>query len=306
MTRTTNRNKSGRRSRQPKKTHPAIQTIFFILGVFLHPFFIGYSERFLSPTQEIFLLGASLAITLMMFLLSKSHFICSLLQTGGLLLNVALFVFNRVRNDGWKAILKNMDYEWWFRIILMWCGGVTITLLIRLFAHKKWNASHIRKTFSKGFLCSSIVFSILYIILLLDLFIFQRSAVVPEAVTLNLIPFKGAFATYWPHIRSGRFQGGVFVQFFGNLLIFAPLGFYLGLWWRKRPHKWILYLIPVVLAGVIEGCQYFLRIGQCDIDDLWMNVVGFLIGILIGKAMDILRKWVTKGKEKTIFKLPGS
>ena len=297
----TEKRSGGKSSRRPKQTHPLILANCFILGVFLHPLCIGFSENFLSPRQEVFLLAASLGLTLLMFLLSKSHFLCSLLQTGGLLLNVSLFVINRLKNG--EDLLKNMNYEWCFRVILMWCGGVAVTLLIRLFAHKKWNASHIRKTFSKGFLCSSIVFFLIYLILLLDLFIFQRSDFVVKT-DINLIPFKGAFATYWPSIKSGHFRSGVFVQFFGNLLIFAPLGFYLGLWWRKRPHRWILYLIPVLLAGVIEGCQYLFNIGQSDIDDLWMNVVGFFVGLLLVRLMDFIRTKVTKGKEKTIFKLP--
>ena len=293
--------KSRSTSRRKNTTHPAILAIGFALGVLLHPFCIEFSENFLSPTQEVFLLISALGLTLLMFLLSKSHYLCSLLQAGGLLLNAGVFVFENMK-DGWGSLLKNMDYEWWFRIILMWAGGISVTVLIRLFSRKKWNTPQIRKTFSKGFLVSSIIFSILYIILLLDLFIFQRKTFAGPA-NLNLIPFKGAFAIYWPHIKRGHFGGGIFVQFFGNLLIFAPLGFYLGLWWRKHPHKWILYVIPVFLATVIEACQYFFRMGQSDIDDLWMNVVGFLLGVLAGKVLDILRTKITKGKEKTIFKI---
>lgn len=293
-------NKGRDSSRSLTKTHPAILVTGFVLGVLLHPFCIRMSEHFLSPTQEVVLLLSALALTLLMFLLSRSHYLCSLLQAGGLLVNAGVFIIENVK-DGWGSLLKNMDYEWWFRIILMWCGGVAVTILIRLLAHKKWDSARIRKTFSKGFLVSSIVFLILYIILLLDLFVFQREAFTGS--TLNMIPFKGAFATYWPHIRKGHFQSGIFVQFFGNLLIFAPLGFFLCLFWRKHPHKWLMYLFPVILAFVIESCQYIFGMGQCDIDDLWMNVVGFILGVLLAKILDAIRKKVTKGKEKTIFKI---
>ena len=296
--RTTTRNNS--RNTRLHKAHPAILAISFVLGVLLHPLCIGFSEEFFSPMQEVFLFFVTVGMTYLMFLLSKSHFLCSLLQAGGLVLNASVFIINRLQ-FGVNDLLTNMDYEWWFRIILMWIGGVSVTILIRLFAHKKWNAPHIRKSFGRGFLVSSIVFCILYVFLLLDLFIFQRSRFVAPAATLNLIPFKGAFATYWPHIKSGRFTDGIFVQFFGNLLIFAPLGFYLELWWKNHKHKWILCLVPVVLATVIEGCQYIFRIGQSDIDDLWMNVVGFFLGVLLAMILDAIRKLVTDGKEKTIF-----
>ena len=58
---------------------------------------------------------------------------------------------------------------------------------------------------------------------------------------------------------------------------------------------------PCVLAAVIEGCQYIFKIGQSDIDDLWMNVVGFFLGVLAAMILDAIRKLVTDGKEKTIF-----
>ena len=291
---------NSRRSSRLHTAHPAILTVGFVLGVLLHPLCIGFSEEFMSPMQEVFLFSVAIGLTLLMFLLSKSHFLCSFLQAGGLICNAAVFTINRLQ-FGWSDFLQHMDYEWWFRIILMWVGGVSVTILIRLFSHKKWNAPHIRKSFGKGFMVSSIVFCILYIFLLLDLFVFQRSAYADPAATLNLIPFKGAFKTYWPHIKSGRFTDGIFVQFFGNLLIFAPLGFYLQLWWRNHKNKWILCLIPVVLATVIEGCQYIFKIGQSDIDDLWMNVVGFFLGVLAAMILDAIRKLVTDGKEKTIF-----
>ncbi|MBP5491954.1 MAG: VanZ family protein [Clostridiales bacterium] len=283
-------------------TWTAGASFVFVVGMFAHPALIELSEQFFSPLQEVFLLLCSVALTLLMFFLSKSHFICSLMQSGGLLANTAVFVLLH-SHGGMKAVLTSMDYEWCFRVILMWCGGVAVTLLIRLLAHKKWNASHIRKTFSKGFLCSSIIFFILYIILLLDLFIFQRSELLGDR-SLNLIPFSGAWAVYWPHIKAGHFTNGIFVQFFGNLLIFTPLGFYLALWWRKKKYRPVLYLIPVVLAAVIEGAQYAFNIGKSDVDDLWMNVLGFWIGIWICTIMDALRKKITKGKEKTIFTLP--
>lgn len=292
----TTRNKC-HRTRQ--KNHPWMVALFFVLGLAIHPFCIEWSEHFLSPAQEVFLLLTSGLLTLFMFLLAKSHYLCSLLQAGGLLSNVVVYIIGH-SELGWDRLLKKPDYEWCFRIILMWCSGVAITMLIRLFAKHKWNAPHIRRSFRKGFMCSSIVFSILYIILLLALFIFQRTPT-EKARSLNLIPFHGAFSLYWPHIKAGRFQDGIFVQFFGNLLIFTPLGFYLGLWWRRRKHKWVMFLLPVLLSGTIEACQYLFHTGESDIDDLWMNVIGFLLGVLMVKVMDAIRSAVTKGKEKTIF-----
>ncbi len=292
------RNNNNRRVYK-RKTPTWVLALFFVFSLAMHPYCIECSERFLSPIQEVFLLLTASFLTLLVFLLAKNHFLCTLMQAGGLITNVCMYVISHAE-FGWDRILKRPDYEWCFRVILMWCSGAAITMIIRLFARKKWNAPHIRRSFRNGFICSSVVFSILYVILLLSLFIFQRTPS-EQARSLNLIPFRGAFATYWPHIKSGRFQDGIFVQFFGNLLIFTPIGFYLGLWWRKHKHKWMLVILPILLSGTIEACQYIFHTGECDIDDLWMNVVGFLLGTLLVKIMDAIRSAVTKGKEKTIF-----
>jgi len=274
----------------------------FICSVALHPMLIELSDSlFFSPLQEIFLLLAAVGLTLFMFLTSKSHFLCSLLQSGGLLANTLYFFFSHL-DGGIRSVLKNMNYEWIFQVILMWAGGVSLTILIRLFAHKKWNAAHIRRSFGRGFLCSGIVFFLLYLLLLADLFVLQRNRHFGNG-TLNLKPLKGAFSLYWPLIKQGKFKDGVFIQFFGNLLILFPMGFYLALWWRERKHRWILYLIPFFVAGAIEAVQYFFHMGECDIDDAWMNVVGFILGVWLCTILDLIRKWITHGKERTIFKL---
>ena len=294
----------GRAASRPKPRDRRLNQLIlfaFIAGIAIHPVLIEFSEHFFSPLQEIFLLAAAVGLTFGMFLMSKSHLICSLMHAGGILANTLTFFFTHL-DGGLRSIFKNMDYEWCFRVIIMWCGGVTVTVLIRLLAHKKWNASHIRKTFGKGFLCSSIVFVLLYCVLLADLFVLQRNLNFGNG-SLNLKPFKGAFALYWPLIKSGKFSGGVFVQFFGNILIFTPLGFYLALWWRGRGQKWIMVLIPFLLAGGIEAVQYLLHLGESDIDDAWMNVVGYFVGILICVVLDFIRTKVTHGKERTIFKI---
>lgn len=298
---TGNRRRTASRPKPRDRRLNQLILLAFIAGIAVHPLLIGFSECFFSPLQEIFLLAAAVGLTFAMFLMSKSHLICSLMHAGGLLANTLTFFFGHL-DAGLKAVFKHMDYEWCFRVIVMWCGGVTVTVLIRLLAHKKWNASHIRKTFGKGFLCSSIVFVLLYCVLLADLFVLQRNLNFGSG-SLNLKPFKGAFALYWPLIKSGDFSGGVFVQFFGNILIFTPLGFYLALWWRGRGQKWIMVLIPFLLAGGIEAVQYLLHLGESDIDDAWMNVVGYFVGILICVVLDFVRTKVTHGKERTIFKL---
>ena len=50
-----------------------------------------------------------------------------------------------------------------------------------------------------------------------------------------------------------------------------------------------------------EAVGVVVAVFQSDIDDLWMNVVGFFLGVLAAMILDAIRKLVTDGKEKTIF-----
>ena len=100
-------NKGRSNSRRTTKTHPAILAAGFALGVILHPFCIRWSEHFLSPTQEVFLLASAIGLTVLMFLLSKSHYLCSLLQAGGLLVNAGAFIVENLEDAA-----NGENFEW--------------------------------------------------------------------------------------------------------------------------------------------------------------------------------------------------
>jgi glycopeptide antibiotics resistance protein len=61
------------------------------------------------------------------------------------------------------------------------------------------------------------------------------------------------------------------------------------------------YFCPIILSSAIELSQHLLRNGSCDIDDLILNVIGFYLGVLFFKALNLLRKVITKGGEATVF-----
>jgi len=67
--------------------------------------------------------------------------------------------------------------------------------------------------------------------------------------SLNLIPLYGFFAIYWPHILAGEFRYGIFIQFFGNLVFFTPLGFYISVYGKKIP-KSVVFILPMILSAV--------------------------------------------------------
>jgi|GEM_PF-556855 len=256
-----------------------------------------FSDSWISPYQEIFLVAASGIIAILVFALTTDYMTCAISQSMGIALSLLYYIQDAVVNH--TSIESVITFEVAFRIGLVWFTGFLIFVLIRIFSRGKWDSKARRSTFRYAFNLSSIVFLFAYAGLLGQLFITQRIVDLDGVRSLNLYPLKGAFAVYWPHILAGNFRHGIFVQFFGNLFIFTPLGFYLGVYGKKIP-KVLAFFLPMILSGAIEATQYYFNMGKSDIDDFWMNVLGFWIGFLLYCLMGLVRRLVTRGKEKNI------
>ncbi len=103
--------------------------------------------------------------------------------------------------------------------------------------------------------------------------------------TFNLIPFKSI-----KHYYSGSFAIIIaHINVFGNILIFIPFGIYLQLYLKDKS---ILksFVITLISSVIIEVVQFAFGIGIADIDDVILNTVGGLIGILIYKILVLVFK----------------
>ena len=98
------------------------------------------------------------------------------------------------------------------------------------------------------------------------------------SVRLNLVPFKVLFESY-AALQAGNFNCSYFlINFIGNIIMFMPIGFMIPLLWDKMPVKKVL-LIGFCISFFIEAVQLPLGRGT-DIDDLWLNTLGVLLGAL--------------------------
>ena len=102
---------------------------------------------------------------------------------------------------------------------------------------------------------------------------------------LNLIP-----------LRMLETEGIVFL---GNIFLFFPLGFLLrGLFQRKA---WVSIAICAAFSLLMEICQWVFAIGRSDIDDLLLNTLGGVLGVLVIIILGALRRKITKGTEGSDF-----
>lgn len=259
--------------------------------------FLAVSGMFSSPMQEIFLIGSSVAVTALLFIILRDYLVCAVSQALGVVFSMSLYLYRLIFEN--RPIAGFMTFEDAFRVGLVWFSGFVVIILIRLFSPARRVSKKNLSDWKRAFHLTSIVFLLAYAALLVWLFYALRTTDLTGERSLNLIPLKGAFSVYWPHILAGQFKYGIFIQFFGNLLIFSPLGFYLCVYAKKMPVP-LLALVPVLLSGTIEATQYIWNMGKSDIDDFWMNVLGFWIGVLIYYLMGWIRRLVSHGSEKNI------
>lgn len=91
---------------------------------------------------------------------------------------------------------------------------------------------------------------------------------------LNLVPMR-MMADYLRAFREGELFYAI-VMLFGNLGTFLPLGFFPGLLFRGFGGK-KTFLFGLAFSATVECCQFFLG-RHCDVDDVFLNVLGVRLG----------------------------
>lgn len=107
----------------------------------------------------------------------------------------------------------------------------------------------------------------------------------------NLIPFK----TILPYItgKMGLLIGGINVL--GNIVLLIPIGFLLPFVFRSINTK-MIFIISLVFCLLIESIQAILKIGIFDIDDVILNVLGFMMGYWSYSWLPSLWKYLKQNK----------
>lgn len=95
---------------------------------------------------------------------------------------------------------------------------------------------------------------------------------------INLIPFR----TMSPYLKNIT-EPYAFKNIIANILVFIPLGFFISNKNPKNVFKALIICLGVILS--IELIQLFFKIGFFDVDDIILNFIGSLIGLLISILM---------------------
>jgi len=75
----------------------------------------------------------------------------------------------------------------------------------------------------------------------------------------------------------------------GNILLFIPFPLFLFFFFRIKNFSRLL-VISIAASFLIESLQYLLNVGVADVDDLVLNTIGSLLGLLVLAAIRKLRR----------------
>ena len=111
--------------------------------------------------------------------------------------------------------------------------------------------------------------------------------------SVNLIPFKTVFG-YVRDVMANRWMLGLAIRnVLGNFILFYPMGIFLPCLFKKARTVKKTLLIALCTILSVEVVQLVFRLGIFDIDDLILNIAGWILGFFT-LAIPFVRKCAVK------------
>ncbi|NYF25236.1 VanZ family protein [Sporosarcina sp. JAI121] len=107
-------------------------------------------------------------------------------------------------------------------------------------------------------------------------FLYTGPAVTRSFSNVNLIPFRVFLDNYYAITELNYWQPFI-INFLGNICIFMPIGFMIPLLWSRFDRFWKVAFIGLGISLFIETIQ-LTQARSSDIDDLWLNTTGSMLG----------------------------
>ena len=143
------------------------------------------------------------------------------------------------------------------------------------------------------FYCAFITYMVTIVTALFGTAVFQRYSseksfserIEAGLAQANFVPFRVIMTYVRAFFRNTMSKGTIMVNLLGNLIFFMPMGIFLPVVIRKtRLNPCLTMLLFLIL---IELMQLLTGRGTFDVDDIFLNFVGFLIVYLITKTKTV-------------------
>ncbi|SES79921.1 VanZ family protein [[Clostridium] polysaccharolyticum] len=114
----------------------------------------------------------------------------------------------------------------------------------------------------------------------------------------NIIFLAEVKRSFWC-FRNGMYQYFI-INFIMNILAFVPLGFFLPLLSKNQRKESFLFIAGSAMEFtlLIEIVQFALKVGTFDVDDIFLNTAGGIIGFMLYKTAQSFCLVRKKGKKK--------
>ena len=146
-------------------------------------------------------------------------------------------------------------------------------------------------------MASRILFWI-YLALLMHVLFFSeyygRTDVVEYRYNLQLFREISRFWTY----REKLGMAAVLTNLVGNIVCFMPFGFFLpNMYPIFRKHGFLVIFSGFLLTCEVEILQLVNRVGAFDVDDIFLNTCGAVLGYLINVVCRVMRRKIHEKKK---------
>lgn len=98
------------------------------------------------------------------------------------------------------------------------------------------------------------------------------------------------FMPFWSYKAIGEGDDMCFVEGFLNIILFIPVGF-LACGLRRMNGLWKVVFLGCIISCTIESLQLWLQRGVCELDDVFHNTLGSIVGYGLYQLIASLFKW---------------
>ena len=124
----------------------------------------------------------------------------------------------------------------------------------------------------------AVILFVLYIGLLSYLLFFSETygRTMDSGYRYNLKPLK-EIKRFWNN-REILGISTVVTNLAGNIVAFAPFGFFLPMLWKKGRNIFRCVFLTALFSLAVETVQLYSKVGAFDVDDILLNALGGLVG----------------------------
>jgi glycopeptide antibiotics resistance protein len=127
----------------------------------------------------------------------------------------------------------------------------------------------------------------------------RRQQFVDPSLAINWLPIKGLIDNYRNlNPAYPRAEYHFYANLLGNVLLFVPFSVILLRFYRIKSRIMIL-LAAVLFSMSIEATQYSFRLGVADIDDVLLNFLGAIVGMVFYCFLKRIKQKIKPARENS-------